>query len=93
MNYDDLLLNVTPDVYARFKTAVELGKWPNGVKLTDDQKKTCMQTIIAWDNKFTPESERVGYIYNPKKEESNFEQFDKEITKSIDVHDLNRDDG
>ena len=91
MNYDDLLLNVTPEIYARFRTAIEIGKWPNGEKLTDDQKEICMQTIIAWDNKFTQESERVGYIYNPKKEESNFEQFDKEITKSIDVQNLTHD--
>lgn len=40
MELDDLLSVMTPEIYQRLATAVELGKWPDGVSLTPEQKKT-----------------------------------------------------
>ncbi len=36
------------EVYERLKTAVELGKWPDGKPLTDEQKATSLQAVMAW---------------------------------------------
>ncbi|EKB29812.1 YeaC family protein [Aeromonas dhakensis] len=36
------------EVYERLKTAVELGKWSDGKPLTDEQKATSLQAVMAW---------------------------------------------
>ena len=53
---------MNPEVYANLKRAVELGKWPNGERLTGEQKRTCLQAVIAYDHQHKPAAERVGYI-------------------------------
>lgn len=40
MNLDEIINSMTPEVYQRLSTAVELGKWPDGVALTPEQKET-----------------------------------------------------
>lgn len=44
MNLDDIINSMTPEVYQRLSTAVELGKWPDGVALTEEQKENCHAT-------------------------------------------------
>ena len=39
---------MTPEVYQRLVTAVEIGKWPDGVALTEEQKEHCMQLVMLW---------------------------------------------
>lgn len=39
MNLDDIINSMTLEVYQRLSTAVELGKWPDGVALTEEQKR------------------------------------------------------
>lgn len=58
----EMLRTVTPDVYASLKLAVEIGKWPDGRKLTLEQKELCMQAMIAWEQENLPEEERTGYM-------------------------------
>ena len=36
------------ELYERLKTAVELGKWPDGKPLTEEQKATSLQAVMAW---------------------------------------------
>lgn len=67
MNYVDKLLEaVTPEVYERFKLAIETRKWPNGQTLTDSQLATCLEAVIAYEAKYLPANERTGYV-EPKK--------------------------
>ena len=33
-NLQQLLQSITPDIYERLKLAVEIGKWPDGQRLT-----------------------------------------------------------
>ena len=67
MNYQDLLRQITPELYATFKRALERGRWPDGREMTADQREHCLQAIIAYDELHKPESERVGYIDRGKK--------------------------
>lgn len=62
MRTEDMLAAVTPQVYEQFKRAIELGKWPDGRVLTQEQKQTCMQAVIAYEHAHVPENERVGYV-------------------------------
>ncbi len=58
----DMLRNISPEVYESLKLAIELGKWSDGRKLTQEQKELCMQAIIAWEEDNLPEEQRTGYM-------------------------------
>ena len=61
-SYSALLAQMTPEIHARLKTAVELGKWENGDRLTSAQLEHCLQAIIAWDKLNLPEHEHIAFI-------------------------------
>ncbi|MCC4265591.1 YeaC family protein [Oceanimonas baumannii] len=50
------------EVYERLKTAVELGKWPDGSVLTQEQKENSMQAVLAWQSMHNdnPEHMTIG---------------------------------
>jgi uncharacterized protein YeaC (DUF1315 family) len=54
--------NITPEIYQSLKLAVEIGKWPDGRKLTQEQKELSLQAMIAWEQHNLPEEERTGYM-------------------------------
>lgn len=61
-SFDQLLAAVTPEIHQQLRTAIELGKWPNGDRLTEAQREDSLQLVIAWEARHLPETERVGYI-------------------------------
>ena len=69
MNIEQMLAILDPEIVSRLKTAVEIGKWPNGIVLTTEQRQICMQAVIAWEAQNLPEKERSGYIDKGHKEE------------------------
>ena len=48
VNIDDMISGMTPEIYQRLVTAVELGKWPDGVALTPEQKENSLQLVMLW---------------------------------------------
>lgn len=59
---DALLAAMTPDVYQRLATAVETGKWPDGVALTAEQREHCLQLVMLWQAQHneTPQHMTIG---------------------------------
>ncbi len=53
---------MTPEVYANFKTAIELRKWRNGEALSEEQLELCIQAVIAYEHQYLPQQERTGYV-------------------------------
>lgn len=66
MTYEELISAMTPDMHTAIKTAVELGKWPDGRRLTPEQRDICMRAVISYDHQNLPEESRVGYIDRTK---------------------------
>ncbi|SMF40115.1 hypothetical protein SAMN02745866_02594 [Alteromonadaceae bacterium Bs31] len=66
MDQNEILKHLTPVIYQRFKTAVELGKWPDGSKLSAKQLETCLEAIVVYEQKYIEETQRTGYV-PPKK--------------------------
>lgn len=62
MNVQQLLNNITPAIYQNLKRAIELGKWPDGNKLSSEQRQLCMQAVIAYEHKNLAPEEHTGYI-------------------------------
>ncbi len=61
-NAEDLLAMMTPEVYQNLKSAVELGKWPDGTALTPEQVESCMQGVILYESQNMSADERSGYM-------------------------------
>lgn len=59
---EQLLSVMTPEIYQRLVTAVELGKWPDGVALSPEQKEHSLQMVMLWQsrNNHSPEHMTIG---------------------------------
>lgn len=63
MNSQDLIKSMTPAIYQNMRTALELGKWGDGRKMTAEQRKICVEAIIQYEHiNDVPETERIGYV-------------------------------
>lgn len=60
MQLDDLINMMTPQVYQRLVTAVELGKWPDGVALTEEQKAHSLQMVMLYQSHFNVDAEHMS---------------------------------
>lgn len=69
MNKQTILDSLTPEIVDKFRTAIELGKWADGRKLTDEQRQTCMQAVMVWEHEYLDAKDRVGYIHKPIKKD------------------------
>lgn len=69
MDFEQLITSMSPEVHASLKRAVEIGKWPDGRKLTDEQKALCMEAVLSYEQRFVDEKDRVGYIDRGSKAE------------------------
>jgi uncharacterized protein len=61
-SFKQLIESVTPAIYARLKTAVELGKWENGEKLRQEQIERSLQIIIAYEDRHLDSEQRTGFL-------------------------------
>ena len=57
-NFVEVASTITAEVYESFKLAVEIGKWPDGRKLSLE----CLQAMIAYELKHLPEDQHTGYM-------------------------------
>lgn len=62
MTSKEYIAAITPQVYQQFRRAIELGKWPDGKRLSDEQRATCMEAIITYEHLHVPQEARTGYI-------------------------------
>jgi|TARA_R110002049_G_scaffold74278_4_gene191682 uncharacterized protein YeaC (DUF1315 family) len=71
MNFKDVAQQISPDIYRRFKEALELGKWPDGRALSKEQKEICLQAVIVYEAaQGVPEEKKTGYVDSTKKTSS-----------------------
>ena len=76
MDFEQLINNITPEIHASLKRAIEIGKWPDGRVLSSEQKALCMEAVINYEQRFVEHKDRVGYIDRGSKAEG--EQCDDE---------------
>lgn len=69
MDFEKLIDNLDPAIYASLKRALEIGKWPDGRALSAEQRALCMDAVIAYDHRRKPEDQRVGFIDKGSKSE------------------------
>ncbi|EPJ5576394.1 YeaC family protein [Citrobacter farmeri] len=59
MNLDEIVNSMTPEVYQRLSTAVELGKWSDGVALTPEQKDNSLQLVMLWQARHNTDAQHM----------------------------------
>ena len=84
-SFAEMIENITPEIYQSLKLAVEIGKWPDGRKLTQEQKELSLQAMIAWEVQNLPEEERTGYM-GPQECASKSAPIANILFKSDSVH-------
>lgn len=52
--------SMTADVYENLRSAIELGKWADGSRLSEEQLGYCMQAVILYEARHVPEDQRTG---------------------------------
>ncbi|MDJ0036376.1 DUF1315 family protein [Pantoea allii] len=59
---DAMLDAMTPEIYDRLVIAVETGKWPDGVALTQQQRDNSLQLVMMWQarNNEAPQHMTIG---------------------------------
>ncbi|GLR63004.1 YeaC family protein [Marinospirillum insulare] len=68
MTFAAMIEKMSPEIYTALKSGVELGRWPNGQALTQEQKEISMEAVLRYEAQSNiPEEERVGYIAPKKK--------------------------
>ena len=61
-NLEHLLQMISPDIHAKLRRAVEIGRWEDGTRLRPDQVEHCLQAIIAWEQQHLPPEQRIGHM-------------------------------
>ena len=62
MNFDQLIDTISPEIYENLKRAIEIGRWPDGRRLTQEQTEHSFQAIIAYEHHHVAEQDQVGFI-------------------------------
>ena len=54
------------EVWHNMRRAVETGRWPDGRRLTPEQRELSLQAVLAWEiRNNVPEHERTGHVPQP----------------------------
>ena len=59
---------INEKLYQELKTAIELGRWPSGNVLSENQKQISLQAIIHYESRHLPDEQHTAYIYKPEHE-------------------------
>jgi uncharacterized protein YeaC (DUF1315 family) len=87
---DELVESLTPDMVDDLKRAIELGKFPDGRLVSEEQKELMIEATIRYDALKLPEEERTGFIHR-KKQASGIHNFDWQSYEANSLHEVGTD--
>jgi uncharacterized protein YeaC (DUF1315 family) len=93
MNLEQMLANITPDVYENLKYAVETGKWQNGQVVTQEQRDNALQLVMAYQAKIEQSNQQFtigsdGQMVMKSKRELKREFLPKDEIARFDENDI-----
>ncbi|MCO4837308.1 MAG: DUF1315 family protein [Oceanospirillaceae bacterium] len=62
MEYKQVISQLTPEIYLSLKTALEIGKWPDGRVLSEAQKNSCMEAVLSYQSMKLDTKQHSGYM-------------------------------
>ena len=81
---NELVELLTPSMVGDLKQAIELGKFPDGRVVSNEQKELMIEATILYDALKLPEGERTGFIHR-KKQASGIMDVTSNIIPSKDI--------
>ncbi len=60
MDVEQLVNAMSPEIYQRLMYAVETGRWPEGERLTQELRDSCMQVVMLYQSRFNTEAEHMS---------------------------------
>lgn len=95
MDIKKLVQSLTYPQYENLRTALELGKWPDGNRLTDEQRENTMQLVIAYQSHVLKSEEHMAVgesgEVNIKSKAELKKQFATNTDNTTDENDDNQD--
>lgn len=88
MDLKQIISTMTPEIRDNMARAVEIGRWPDGTRLTDEQRSNTLQAVIAWDAYYGDETDepfkvqKGGDIIRTVKKSSS---TGKDVIKTINI--------
>ena len=79
MEINELVASMTPEVYQRLATAVETGKWPDGVALTPEQKENSLQLVMLWQARHNTDAQHMTIDTNGQMVTKSKQQLNEEF--------------
>jgi len=75
------------DLIARFRRAIEIGRWPDGRVLSDSQREVVMQALIVYEEEKVAPAERTAVMPDQCQSKSVFSEDRVDISGlGIDEH-------
>ena len=81
---NELVESLTPSMVGDLKQAIELGKFPDGKVVSNEQKELMIEATILYDALKLPEEDRTGFIHR-KKQASGLMDIVSNIVPSKDI--------
>ena len=81
---NELVESLTPSMVNDLKQAIELGKFPDGQLVSNEQKELMIEATILYDAMKLPQEERTGFIHR-KKQTSGIMDDTSDIILSKDI--------
>lgn len=81
---NELVESLTPSMVKDLKQAIELGKFPDGQVVSNEQKELMIEATILYDAMKLPQEERTGFIHR-KKQTSGIMDDTSDIILSKDI--------
>lgn len=57
----ELVAGITHDIYVELRSAIELGKFNDGARLSQGQLDNCIQLMILYEQQQLPQNQRTGF--------------------------------
>lgn len=82
MQVEQLLASMSDDIYAKFKQAIETGKWLDGTPLSQEQRDTVFQAVLLYQAKVEQSEEHMTVGKNGEIVEKSKRQLLQELKQA-----------
>jgi hypothetical protein len=83
VNIQQLIQAMTPQIYENLRTAVEIGKWPDGNPLTEEQKSNSLRAVLMYQATVEQSEQHMTIGRNGEVVQKSRSQLKKEFDKAL----------
>ena len=83
MDIQQLVRAMTPQIYENLRTAVEIGKWPDGKALTEEQKSNSLQAVLMYQSRVEQSEQHMTIGKNGEVVQKSRSQLKQEFDKAL----------